>query len=81
MKFIQLKDGVSIKKDQIIMIERLEEGGTRITTDALSVESIFPYETILSLVENDAIEEMIKKSVARETLPDVNLWGQQHFAG
>ena len=57
MKFISLADGISVKKSEIIMVERLETGGTRVTTENSSVESIFPYETILALLENDAIEE------------------------
>lgn len=64
MKFISLRDGTSVRKDRIIMVERLELGGTRITTENTSVESIFPYETILQLLENDAIEENISNRVA-----------------
>lgn len=63
MKFISLADGVSVKKSEIIMVERLTTGGTRVTTDNTSTESIFPYETILSLLENDAIEEAIGNRV------------------
>lgn len=59
MKFLALKDGTSVRKDKIIMVERLETGGSRITTDTTSIESIFPYESILSMIENDAIEENI----------------------
>lgn len=53
MKYISLRDGTSIRKDKIVLLERLEEGGTRITTDFTSIESIFPYETILQMLEND----------------------------
>lgn len=63
MKFLALKDGTSIRKDKIVMIERLEQGGTRITTDTTSIESIFPYETILQMLENDGIEEQIQNRV------------------
>lgn len=57
MRFLSLRDGTSIRKDKIIMIERLEEGGTRVTTESTSVDSIFPYETILSMLENEMVEE------------------------
>ena len=57
MKFISLSDGISVKKSEILMVERLPLGGCRVTTESTSTESIFPYETILALLENDAIEE------------------------
>ncbi len=57
MKFISLADGISVKKADIIMVERLITGGCRVTTESTSTESIFPYETILALLENDVIEE------------------------
>lgn len=60
MKFISLRDGTSVRKDKIILVERLENGGTRISTDTESIESIFPYESILNMLENDGIEERIK---------------------
>ena len=81
MKFIEVKEGVCIKKDEIIMIERIDGNGTRITTESTSVESIFPYETILSLLENDAIEEQIKNKVTEVPRETFNMWGGQHFAG
>lgn len=68
MKFLSVSDGVSIKKSEIIMVSRLDGGGTRVTTSTSSVESIFPYETILSMLENDMIEENVQ-SRASETQP------------
>lgn len=64
MKFISLNDGVSVKKSEIIMVERIDGGGTRITTASTSTESIFPYETILAMLENDMIEENISNRVS-----------------
>lgn len=76
MRFIELKDGVSVKKEDIIMVERIDTGGTRVTTENTSIESIFPYETILQLLENDAIEENIRNtaSPAGRTQGPLQFW-------
>ena len=76
MKFIQLKEGVAVRKSDIISVEKIETGGTRVLTLNTAYESPFMYESILQLLEIEDIEETIESS------PDkVNLWGAQHWAG
>ncbi len=74
MKFIAVSDGVSIKKSEIIMVERLLGGGTRVTTENTSTESIFPYETILAMLENDSIEETVQNRVATPAGQPLQFW-------
>lgn len=77
MKFIEISQGVSVKKDEIVSVERKVEGGSRITTENRTYESDFHYATILELLEQDKIEEKVR-NVGADT---VNLWGAQHWRG
>lgn len=57
MKFIQLVDGVSVKKDDISTVERLKNGKIKISTATSSFYSELPYEHVMKLLEmNQAYE-------------------------
>lgn len=77
MKFIEISDGVSVRKEEIICVERMEETKSRVTTEYGIYDSNFPYQTILSLLEMENIEEKVSKSA----LPSNNLYPYQFFAG
>lgn len=70
MKFIEIREGLSVRKDEIISVEQLDGMTSRINTESQSFESNFPYTTILMLLEKDRIEESIGGRVL-----------QQYFAG
>lgn len=80
MKFIEIREGISVRKDEIVSVERQENGVSRITTENQSFESNFPYETILKILEMDGIEE---KLVNRMNVVNdgTNLFSNQHWAG
>lgn len=77
MKFIEISDGLSIRKDRIVSVKRDVDGSSIIKTDEGSYETNFSYSTILSLLEMEKIEEKVS-SVGPDT---VNLWGAQHWRG
>lgn len=76
MKFVQIKDGVAVRKSDIVSVERLDQGGTRVWTLNTSYDCPFLYESILQLLEVEDIEEKIQQPVDR-----TNLFGNQHWAG
>lgn len=59
MKFIEIKEGLSIRKDGILGVEVNPNGGTTIITSYGSYESNFPYSSILMLLESGNIEESV----------------------
>ena len=78
MKFLQLKDGICVRKSDIVAVERLDEGGSRVWTMRASYDCPFLYESIIQLLEVEDIEETITQQT---TLPPNNLWGSQHWRG
>lgn len=80
MKFIEISDGVSIRKEEIICVERIDELRSKITTEYGSYESNFSYSTILSLLEMDNVEETMA-NISRGNQQSNNLFGGQHWAG
>lgn len=74
MKFIEVRDGLYIRKEEILAVEQKESGST-IFTEAMIFDSNFPCSTIVSLLEMDNIEEKVANK------PIDNLWGVQHWAG
>tara|TARA_R110000868_G_scaffold98057_3_gene269920 strand:+ start:697 stop:942 length:246 start_codon:yes stop_codon:yes gene_type:complete len=81
MKFIAVKDGVSVRKEEICCVERSQGNTCRVYTESTSYESEYSYESILMLLEQDTIEEAMSKSVSISRETSSNLWGNQHFAG
>jgi hypothetical protein len=75
MKFIQLNQGTSVRKSDVVAVERLEKGGSRVVTTNASYDCPFLYESILQLLEWEEIEERVEEKSNK------NLWGAQHFAG
>lgn len=77
MKFIEISEGVCVRKEDIVSIEKKLTGGSRIATETRIYESDFHYDTILQLLEMEKIEEKVSH-VGADT---VNLWGSQHWRG
>lgn len=62
MKFIQVKDGFSVRKSDIESVERIDSLKSSITTKFNTYEVNFPYETILKLLEMEGIEEKLSEN-------------------
>ena len=77
MKFIQLRDGIAVRKTDIISVEKLSEGGSRVWTQSASYDCPFLYDSILQLLEVEDIEETITSNKDNGR----NLFGNQHWAG
>ena len=78
MKFIELASGVSIRKDEIISVEKLATGGCVVRTESNSFDSNFEYETVLMLLENSRMEEEV---VTGAPVNGMNIYGAQHWRG
>lgn len=78
MNFIQIREGVAIRKSDIIAVEKLDSGGTRVLTLNTAYECPFLYDSILTLLE---IEDIETKVTEQQSNPSVNLWGAQHWRG
>lgn len=77
MKFLQIRDGVCVRKSDIVSVERLDVGGSRIWTTGTSYDCPFLYESILQLLEVEDIEE----TITSDKKDNINLWGAQHWVG
>ena len=54
MEYVEIKDGFSVKKDDIIAVERAGEYQTYLHMNNGKIfETNFPYMTILNLLENE----------------------------
>ena len=75
MKFIEIKEGICVRKDDIIAIEALTPMSSRIILENITYDSNFSYYAIKQLLEMDnEIENKMSEP------PAVNFSGQ-HFAG
>lgn len=80
MKFIEVNNGINIRKSDIIGIENIDEMTCKVITNIGAYDSAYPSWRILMLLEQPGIEEQLSP-VVQETPDRVNLWGAQHFAG
>jgi len=79
VKYLEIKPGLNVNKNQIIYVEDIDMMTCKIYTAVGSLESIYPSWRILMQLEQEDIQQ---QPVAPETPKDrVNLWGQQYFAG
>ena len=76
MKFIEIKEGVSVAKDEIIALVKIDEYTTRLYTKVGEFEANFPYMTLLQILENER-EDINEKVSSMANV--VNTLG--HFAG
>lgn len=57
MRYIEITDGVSIKKSEVEAVEKLENGGSNITLKSgKQIETSFFYLTLLEMLEADTPE-------------------------
>lgn len=74
MKFIQIKDGVSIGVDHIVSLERLGKNSTQVQTIKSSFSSKLPYDLLINMIERDiAPETKSTEELARAYLEQVGI--------
>lgn len=81
MKFIAITNDISVKKDEIIAVERNEEGKARIVVEIGTYETNWPYESMLSMLEIPDIEEKIASQPEQMSLPSAYQRPMQYWAG
>ena len=80
MKFIQLKEGIFVRKSDIVAVEELEEGGSRVLTLNTAYDTPWMAESILQLLEIEDVEERVKSEAELKPMT-VGLFQGQYFAG
>lgn len=81
MKYIELKPGINVKKEDCVCIESVDEMTCKVWTSIGSYDCIYPSWRILMLLEQPDIEEQLSPMAPSTPTDRVNLWGRQHFAG
>lgn len=79
MKFLEVRDGVSVKVDKIVAVERGDtELTSKVVTPSGTFDSGFPYITLLSILEGEHEKESERKEgVLREIsqkVGDLPVW-------
>lgn len=78
MRFIEIQDGVSINVNLIEGIKKLDNGNCEIYAHHRKYLSVFPYETMFSILRKDDMNEKTDSTIDR--LNKV-LNNEQYFAG
>ena len=84
MKFIQIRNGLSVRKSDIESVERVDVFKSKIITRFNEYEVGFPYDTILKFLEMEGVDE---KAVGTDETNDLlkkiinNQPPSQYFAG
>ena len=82
MKFLSINPNVSVRKEEIIAVERNEFGMARVILENSSYDTDFPYETILQVIEIPDIEESMKRTLQEPMTRDEAFHKpMQYFAG
>lgn len=82
MKFIEIKKGFSVRKDEIIAVIEKSDGRSFVKTNEGSYESDFSYSTILQLLEMEKIEETIAANSRNSYAPPAgDVFSGQYWRG
>ena len=79
MKFIEIKEGVCIAKDEIIALEKIDEFNTRVFTEGGSFESNLPYTTLIQIIDSEPQQDVEINKKLKHISTIVDTLG--HFAG
>lgn len=63
MKFLSVNPNLSVRKEEIVAVERNDSGLGRIVLNSFSYDTDWPYETLLTMIEIPDIEEKIKENI------------------
>ena len=66
MKFVQLREGIAVRKSDIVSVEKLDDGGSRVWTNSASYDCPFLYESILQLLEIEEAKKEFAASMGEE---------------
>ena len=80
MKYIEIKEGLSIRLDEIEAIEKVNEYNSTVYTHHNLYASTFPYMTLISLLEAEGEEEDRKDSQVTDNINQLAKY-QQHWIG
>ena len=80
MKFLEIADGISVKKEEITCVMRVDEYKCTVSTEYATYNSNFSYETMLKLLEMESTGEKQESSVNRLVPANINT-PYQFFAG
>lgn len=81
MKYLSITENRSVKKDEILSVERSESGLARVELLTGFYDTNFPYETILQMLEIPDIEEKVKNSFEPMTREQAYHRPMQYYAG
>lgn len=80
MNYIEVKEGLSIRVDEIEAVERVDEYNCTIYTHHNLYASTFPYMTLLSLIEGQKEDKEKDKAQMMESINSLASH-QQHWVG
>ena len=82
MNFIQVRDGISIRKDCIEVVERVDDFHCKVTVNGTIYNTNFPYNTMMKLIDRDDSMAEYKTPPGGIKLPGISPMGDgQYFAG
>lgn len=82
MKFLSVNPNLSVRKEEIIAVERNDAGLARIVLNNSSYDTDWPYETLLTMIEVPDIEEKVQDSISKPmSLQEAYHKPMQYFAG
>ena len=81
MKFIAITNDISVKKEEIIAVERGEDGKARVVVEIGTYDTNWPYESMLSMLEIPDIEEKMVAESKQMSLPEAYQRPMQYWAG
>lgn len=80
MKYLEARPGVNIRKEDCIIVEKIDDMTCKISTPVGVVECMYPSWRVLQLLETPSIEEQIAMQ-PESPVDRTNLFGVQHWAG
>ncbi len=81
MKYLEIRPGFNVKKEDISCIEDIDMLSCKIITSSGAYESIYPSWRILMLLEQPDIEEKMSNIPSQSPVDRTNLFGMQHWRG
>lgn len=79
MNYIEIKQGIKVRKSAIEFTEDLENGGCRVATINSTWDTDFPSAIIWDLIGREDIEEKVAEQTPKQ--PFEGMWGNQYWAG
>ena len=80
MNFIEANNGINVRKESIVTVERIDDMSCKIVTSTGAYDCPYPSWRILMLLEQPDIENQIAE-LPQSPIDRTNLFGAQHWAG